>query len=479
LTEDLKNPDVLYLGTETGIMISTDRGQSWRRLKANLPTVRVDEITLHPRDNAMIVATHGRALWILDHLEPIQEYTAVHNAKVAAQLFTQPTALQWKSKDDRNDEFWGHNYFIGENPPTDAVIPFFVKNRLDADAKLRISDAAGRTVRELEIGRPRREPGVHTMCWDMRVEPITSTAGGGGGGRGRGRGAADERAEIPGVPTPIPAAGYKAQSPCAIPAPAQRATRDSARRATRASAQGAATDSARGTATDSARSARAEGQGGGRGGAGGSPGPQVVPGTYTVSLVVKGDVLDTEPLTIIMDPMVDMTASQRARYNVVVADLHELQRRGTVILDALTSLNPQMVEAAKRIGENNGIPASLRSQFDALNTEFAALREQFGVSETAGLPGQESERRGRGRGQTDPANVLGRVSALKNTIMGTWEVPSAALMKQYEEAQAALPKAIAAADAFLGRAAATGDALKKFDIAVSVSAPAPAGDGGR
>ena len=49
---------------------------SWRRLKANLPTVRVDEITLHPRDNAMIVATHGRVLWILDHLEPIQEYAA-------------------------------------------------------------------------------------------------------------------------------------------------------------------------------------------------------------------------------------------------------------------------------------------------------------------------------------------------------------------------------------------------------------------
>ncbi len=50
------------------------------RLKANLPTVRVDEITLHPRDNAMLVATHGRALWMLDHLEPIQEYTAAQSA---------------------------------------------------------------------------------------------------------------------------------------------------------------------------------------------------------------------------------------------------------------------------------------------------------------------------------------------------------------------------------------------------------------
>src|ERR1700741_4600127 len=107
LTEDHKNRDVLYIGTETGLFLSLDRGASWRRLKANLPCVRIDEITLHPRDNAMIVATHGRALWILDHLEPIQEYTAAHSGNADAKLFTIPTALEWKSKDDRNAEFWG------------------------------------------------------------------------------------------------------------------------------------------------------------------------------------------------------------------------------------------------------------------------------------------------------------------------------------------------------------------------------------
>ena len=80
LTEDLKNPDVLYVGAETGLFVSIDRAKSWVRVKANLPTVRIDEITLHPRDNAMILATHGRALWILDHLEPIQEYAAAKAA---------------------------------------------------------------------------------------------------------------------------------------------------------------------------------------------------------------------------------------------------------------------------------------------------------------------------------------------------------------------------------------------------------------
>ncbi len=143
LTEDQRNADVLYIGAETGIFLSLDRGKSWQRLKANLPTVRVDEITLHPRDNAMLVATHGRALWILDHLEPIQEYAQAANGTADAKLFTTGAALMWKIGDDRNDEFWGHQFFLGENPPNDAVIQFYLKKPV-TDLKLKITDAAGK-----------------------------------------------------------------------------------------------------------------------------------------------------------------------------------------------------------------------------------------------------------------------------------------------------------------------------------------------
>src|ERR1035437_1371698 len=190
LTEDQRNPDVLYIGTETGIFLSLDRGKSWRRFHANLPTVRVDEITLHPRDNAMLVATHGRAIWILDHLEPIQEYTAA-KAAADAKLYTIPTALQWKSKMSLNYEFWGHQYFLGENPSYDALINYQVNKPL-SDAKLRIADGSGKTVRELTVAARQLQPGIQTVCWDMRTEPLpadTSAAGGragGGGGAGGG-----------------------------------------------------------------------------------------------------------------------------------------------------------------------------------------------------------------------------------------------------------------------------------------------------
>ena len=188
LTEDLKNPDVLYIGTETGLFVSIDRAKSWTRVKANLPTVRIDEITLHPRDNAMILATHGRAIWILDHLEPIQEYAAAQAAATDAKLFTPPPfAMFRRPARDRNYEFWGDQTFFGENPPRAAVISWLNKKPV-GDVKLKITDAAGREVREIagtplansnKAGHP-----VGVLGSARAAESAPPPAAGTGGGRG-------------------------------------------------------------------------------------------------------------------------------------------------------------------------------------------------------------------------------------------------------------------------------------------------------
>ncbi|MEO6213259.1 MAG: hypothetical protein ABIP65_06495, partial [Vicinamibacterales bacterium] len=196
LTEDHRNPDVLYLGTETGLFVSIDRGARWQRIKANLPTVRIDEITLHPRDNAMVLATHGRALWILDHLEPIQDYARAQQTTADAALFT-PPPFAWfqRTARDRNYEFWGDQTFFGENPPQAAVLSWLNKKQI-GDVKLKISDAAGREVREIsgQALANSTKPGVQSACWDLRVQPVPAPAlppqpgiegrqGGGGTGR--------------------------------------------------------------------------------------------------------------------------------------------------------------------------------------------------------------------------------------------------------------------------------------------------------
>jgi hypothetical protein len=164
---------VLYLGTDTGLFLTIDRGRSWQRLKANLPNVRIDEITLHPRDNAMILATHGRALWILDHLEPIQEYAAAQTTIADARLFTPPSyAMFRRPVRDKNYEFWGNQTFLGENPPQAAIISWYQKKPVTSLA-LKITDAAGRDVREISgtaltsVNRA----GIQSACWDLRVQP--------------------------------------------------------------------------------------------------------------------------------------------------------------------------------------------------------------------------------------------------------------------------------------------------------------------
>jgi photosystem II stability/assembly factor-like uncharacterized protein len=445
LTEDTKNPDVLYIGTETGIFLTLDRGKSWRRLQANLPTVRVDEITIHPRDNAMIVATHGRSLFILDHLEAIQEYATVARAETG-KLFTVPTALQWKSKDDRNDEFWGHQFFTGENPPTDAVISFYLKSAAN-DLKLRISDFAGRQVRELTPLANRRQPGIQTACWDMRVAPIEvpadSAAGrgaggggaGAGGGAGRGAGAGGGRGGPPGVGADLPPVGYLAANPCAT----------------------------------------GEGAGGGRGGGGGfggggglgGPGPHVVPGNYNVALVVNGREIDKKPLRIIMDPAVQMTTVARSNYNSVIADLHELQRRGTETARRLNTLYPQFTQIATRL-DSASAPAEAKTQFGGLKKEFDAVRVKFGVPIAAGGAGRGGGGGGGRGGGADPANVLGRVSTLKTSMMSFWETPSPALITQYNALKLELPRAITEANAFLVRARAASETLKRFNVTLNV-----------
>ena len=436
LIEDPKNQDVLYIGTETGIFLTLDRGKSWRRLKANLPTVRVDEMAIHPRENSLIVGTHGRGAWILDHLEPIQEYTAAQAAD--AKLFSVPNGMQWRTKDDRNDEFWGHQFFAGENPPDQAVINFHLK-RAVGDVKLKITDAAGREIRELNAAA-RNQPGFQTVCWDMRVQPIGALAGapapGGGGGRGgqggRGGGAptGGPGGGMTGVPTPMPVSGHDPQNPC--------------------------------------------GGGGGFGG-GVAGGPLVLPGTYNVALVIDGKTVETKPMKVVTDPSLQMTAAQQKQYYDMAMELHDLQKRAGEMTNALGPLYTNMLEVAGKIGGMSNVPAAVKTQFDTANKEFDGIRTKFGVPPTLGGGAAGGGGGGGGRGggpPPNPADLAAAVGTLKSQILTFHDVPSDTLVKRAADLRASLPKAIAEANAFLlTKAMPLSQALKKYDVALTVPSP--------
>ncbi len=135
-------------------------------------------------------------------------------------------ALQWRQWDDRNDEFWGHQFWVGENPPTQAVIQMYFKKPL-TDVKLKITDALGKQVRDLPIPANRLQAGIQTVCWDMRVDPIVAGAPAGGrpagGARGR-RGGRGRRRRRP------RAAAAQAVAAAAVAAECRSRTRATCRR---------------------------------------------------------------------------------------------------------------------------------------------------------------------------------------------------------------------------------------------------------
>jgi len=181
ITEDQKNADVLYLGTETGLYVTLDRGRTWTRVRANLPTVPIYEITLHPRDNAMLLATHGRGIWILDDLTPFQEGARAQSAE--AHLFSMPPAYQQSYAGFRYYSSQGDMQYLGPNPPLAAPITYWLRAKADS-VRIVIKDKAGNAVRDLK-GDDVKEglaAGLNTIFWDYRIEPIPAPKGQTGGG---------------------------------------------------------------------------------------------------------------------------------------------------------------------------------------------------------------------------------------------------------------------------------------------------------
>jgi photosystem II stability/assembly factor-like uncharacterized protein len=175
VTEDPKNPDVLYLGTETGLFLTFDRGQHWVRMRSNLPTVPIDEITIHPRDNDMLLATHGRSIWILDDLSPIQH--AADAVKTSAYLFEMRPAMEMITSYERAN-YPGDRRFWGQNPEFGAGIGFYLEEA-PKDIRISIADIAGTMIREYKSDdlKNSKNSGLNRMYWDLRHQPVAASAG--------------------------------------------------------------------------------------------------------------------------------------------------------------------------------------------------------------------------------------------------------------------------------------------------------------
>jgi photosystem II stability/assembly factor-like uncharacterized protein len=172
--EDPRNPDLLFVGTETGLFLSFDRGATFLRMTGNFPTVPVDDVVIHPRDHDLVVATHGRSIYILDDVTPLERHRPGGDA---VELFDPRPAtafLPWK-----NESYGGQRRFAGENPAFGALVTYYLEQASASADPVRLSVLGpdGKRVRELEGPS---EAGFHRLAWDLRASAPEGVKGGRG-----------------------------------------------------------------------------------------------------------------------------------------------------------------------------------------------------------------------------------------------------------------------------------------------------------
>jgi photosystem II stability/assembly factor-like uncharacterized protein len=211
IREHSRNQNLLFAGLEFGLWVSWDRGANWTALKNNFPTVPVDDIQIQARDNDLVLATHGRSIWILDDITPIEKMDAsVLNSGLT--FFPPHAAITFNLKMRR----WsgGQKFFTAKNPPYGAILNYYLKDavppelpkteqKTDKDnkekaasakteqeekskgatapeskpaaepkkegkAKITVTDKTGRVLREFDGPAA---AGVNRANWDLRYNP--------------------------------------------------------------------------------------------------------------------------------------------------------------------------------------------------------------------------------------------------------------------------------------------------------------------
>ena len=366
LAQHPRAANVLFAGNEIGVYFSIDAGATWHPLRNNLPTVPVDDIVVHPRDNDLVIGTHGRGIWIMDDITPIERLTPQVMAS-AARVFPVRPAIAYN---EYGPQEWTPGIWQAENPPQGGRIRYYLRDavpaaattaqgaadgmgstasrsasgpradgsrpsRQEAPAGVTISivDADGRVVRELEGGGG---AGLNEVIWDLRHEDAYESEGDGGGG------------------------GFF--------------------------------------------------------GGGGARGPRVLPGTYTARLPVPGEgAAETTSVEVRLDPRVEISREDLMARQDALMRSFALARPVYEAGQAVGRLRRQIADVRRQLGEHDDAPEALSDEVDAISEELDDVNEALGDA-----------RQGAGaRGQIEGAHVRPTADQLWTIERGWEKVPGA------------------------------------------------------
>ncbi len=284
ITPDDRNRSLLFLGTEYALYVSTDAGASWKPFMQGLPTVRIDDIIIHPRDRDLIVGTHGRSIWIVDDISPLEQMTD-QTASQDIVVFDVHPATALINDIQKQITVGGQKNFRGQNPEAAPAVSYWLK--ADAQSvKIEVTDITGRALRTVD----------GTKSAGLNRVRLQAPAGFGRFGGGGGGGAPAE------VPEAAAATPQTAAQPTQGQGQAQQGGGGRGGRGGRGGARGGQTT--QGAPGVAGAPAAAQGAGGGGGGRGrGGLGAGLPAGTYLVKVTVDGKVVAQKTLIVEADSL--------------------------------------------------------------------------------------------------------------------------------------------------------------------------------
>src|SRR5450755_2181963 len=167
ITEDTVKPNVLLLGTEFGLWISIDGGEQWAQYKgSDFPDVAVRDIVVQPRASDLVLATHGRGIWIIDDISPLRALTPEVMSQTATFVPPRP-AVEYIEANGGWAE--GDETFVGRSRPNEALITYYQKGRhIYGDLKIEVFDQQGKLLDTISGTKHR---GLNRAMWPMRLDP--------------------------------------------------------------------------------------------------------------------------------------------------------------------------------------------------------------------------------------------------------------------------------------------------------------------
>ncbi|MGB9664947.1 MAG: WD40/YVTN/BNR-like repeat-containing protein [Ignavibacteria bacterium] len=186
VVQDFVEPNLIFLGTEFGLYVSTDFGKNWTKWKSDFPTVSTTDLIIHPRENDLVIGTFGRSIYIIDNIAPLREIAKEGNKffDKVLKLFNIPNAYLIEYSSPKGARFPGHAEFFGENLPAGAMITFQVKldtasgsnanqsEKLETETqqqksgkiKIEIFDEKGNLIRTLNVNA---KDGLNRTYWNL------------------------------------------------------------------------------------------------------------------------------------------------------------------------------------------------------------------------------------------------------------------------------------------------------------------------